>query len=457
MGTNVEATFDQLRGILDAEDFGSWSNDDVNILLSLLDQYHKQKCKLQTRRMRNPDGREGKAERQEEEEEEEDETVIGEVDRSLTKVRHFLQERLPYGTIAEPNMPHSSTLVSPAQCGAEPWAGKEEVRPPTFSVDAFMYLEEDIEELVQRGCIAREYCRTCGSIAIGLCEYITHSFSQEQLVYISCYLIPSLSDASYVLTSDLCLRRREKQVLNASAPFTCQHVVDVGSRLGVVLLSCYFAAQQQRLKTTRRVTGVEIDDKMIGLQHDVIARFAASPTLLQLDLVHSSCFEGAGAEVLREADVIILHNVFEYFSSSTVEHLKCWRRLHEIVARRGQLLICCPSLEETFASFTEDDVYGMTKGYRTAGGSVSQQGDVDFNRKRQRVEEEEEEEEKNGGDVENWFRSWVEEIDVTEVREAFLACRHGDCSRHDAHSSCDGEMEEELTERIQSVRVYMVK
>ncbi|ESS61989.1 hypothetical protein TCDM_10369 [Trypanosoma cruzi Dm28c] len=449
MGTNVEATFDQLRGILDAEDFGSWSNDDANILLSLLDQYHKQKCKLQTSRTRNPGGKEGEAERQDED----DETVIGEVDRSLTKLRHFLQERLPYGTIAEPKVPHSSTLASPVQCGADPVAGKGEVRPPTFSVDAFMYLEEDIEELVQRGCIAREYCRTCGSIAIGLCDYITHSFSQDQLVYISCYLIPSLSDASYVFTTDLCLRRREKHILNANAPFTCQHVVDVGSRLGVVLLSCYFAAHQQRLKTTRRVTGVEIDDKLIGLQHDAIARFATRPTLLQLDLVHSSCLEGAGAEVLREADVIILHNVFEYFISSTVEHLKCWRRLREILARRGQLLICCPSLEETFASFTEDDVHGMTKGDRTAGGPVSQQGEVEFNRKRQR----EGEKKKDGGVVESWCRSWVEEIDVAEVREAFLAYRHGNYSCRDAHSSCDGEMDEELTERIQSVRVYMVK
>ncbi|ESL09530.1 hypothetical protein TRSC58_02747 [Trypanosoma rangeli SC58] len=448
METNVEATFNQLQGILDEKDFGSWRENDANLLLSLLDGYYTQQHRLQRKRTRNPNGEAETSETVHVD----DETVITEADRALTKLRHFLQQRVPYGLIAEPNVPPVSVSTVVQQCGATPMPEKRKIETPTFSVDAFIYLEEDVEELVQRGCIAREYCRRCGSLDIGLCDFITHSFAQEQLVYLSCFLLPALSDSAYVVTPDLCLRRRDTKVDSAAAPFSCHHVVDVGSRFGVVLLSCYFAAQQKRLTNTLLVTGVELDDEMVSLQRDAIKRFATEPTGLRLDVVHSSCFEGMGAEALRRADVIILHNVFEYFTASPLEHLQCWQRLRKNVTRRGHLLICCPSLEETFSSFTEADVQNAMKGDGTATESALQHGENGFAPKQQR------EGKQDGCVVERWYQSWVEEIDVAEVRDAFLALYHGNGSCHaEGHFSCDGEADEELTERLRSVRVYKVK
>ncbi|RNF06811.1 hypothetical protein TraAM80_03644 [Trypanosoma rangeli] len=448
METKVEATFNQLQGILDEKGFGSWKENDANLLLSLLDGYYTHQRRLQTKQTRNPNGEAGTSETVHVD----DETVITEADRSLTKLRHFLQQRVPYGLIAGPNVPPVSVPTVLQKCGAAPMPEKREMETPSFSVDAFIYLEEDVEELVQRGCIAREYCRGCGSLDIGLCDFITHSFSQEQLVYLSCFLLPALSDSAYFVTSDLCLRRRDTEVHSAAAPFSCHHVVDVGSRLGVVLLSCYFAAQQKRLANTLLVTGVELDDEMVNLQRDVIKRFATKPTHLRLDVVHSSCFEGMGAEALCGADVIILHNVFEYFTASPLEHLKCWQRLRKIVTRRGQLLVCCPSLEETFSAFTEAEVHGAMNGDGTATESALQRRENDFARKRPR------EGKQDGCDVDRWYQSWVEEIDVAEVRDAFLTLYRGNDSCHaEGHSSCDGEADGELTERLRSVRVYKVK
>ncbi|RNF13436.1 uncharacterized protein Tco025E_06254 [Trypanosoma conorhini] len=448
METNVEATFIQLQGILDEKGFGTWGESDANLLRLLLDGYYAQQHKLRAKQARDPSGGAGATDAEEVDEE----AVIAGMDRSLTKLRHFLQRSVPYGSIAEPNAPPASVSSCAQQCGAAPVLERRAVEPPTFPVDAFIYLEEDVEELVQRGCIAREYCRTCGSVDIGLCDYITHSFAQEQLVYLSCYLLPALSDGAYTVSSDLRLHRREEAASSATAPFSCRHVVDVGSRLGVVLLACYFAAQQKRLTKTLRVTGVEMDEKMISLQRDVIKRFVTKPVGLQLDVVHSNCLEGAGSEALRGADVVVLHNVFEYFAVSPVEHLRCWRRLREIVARRGQLLICCPGLEKTFSAFTEADVRHVMNGEMTASGPALPHGEDAAVRKRRR------EERQDGGAAGGWYQSWVDEVDVGEVREAFLALYRGNDPCHDeAHSSCEGEVDEELMERLHSVRVYKVR
>ncbi|KEG06264.1 hypothetical protein DQ04_14941010 [Trypanosoma grayi] len=384
-----------------------------------------------------------------------EDAIVEEMDRSLTKVRHFLQQRVPYGSIREPNAPPQSSSSS-APCCRETEEPSSGGKAPVYPVDAFLYLEEDVEELVERGCISREYCRACGSVEIGLTDFITHSFSQDQLVFLSCYLLPALSDASYAVTQDWCLRRRNEQSPDAASPFTCRHVVDVGSRLGVVPLSCYFAAQQQRLRATQRVTGIELDGEMVELQRTVLKRFASKPASLQVDIIHSNCFEGAGEEALRDADVVILHNVFEYFTETPVEHLRSWCRLREIVARRGQLLICSPSLEETFASFTPEHMQvvmnSSSGGNSLLASEASAQQHVDGNtRKRSRDEQESKE-----GVFEQWCQSWVTEIDVAELREAFLVLRQAGCNCHDDHSSC-GEVDKELEEGLRHMRVYVVK
>ncbi|KAH9589253.1 hypothetical protein LSM04_005027 [Trypanosoma melophagium] len=473
MGERVESVFDQLQTILDNERFGLWNEDDVTTLLSLLTAYHKH----QQKRQKKCDCK-GKKE-EEDETYMDDEDIINEVDRSLTKLRRFLQKRLPYGSINEPNAPPQSQTSLISNEGNNVEKDKNKIKAPVYPIDAFMYLEEDVDELVNQGCISREYCKMCGSVDIGLSDFITHSFSQDQLVYLSCYLLPALSDTAYVVTTDWVLRRRSEEtpkeevlsstlltssssselLLTPTPSYNCRHIVDVGSRLGVVLLSCYFAAQQKMLRNTERVTGIELDKDMVTLQYDVIKRLASKPTSLRLNVIHSNCFEGTGLEVLRNADVLILHNVFEYFSASPQEHLQSWRRLRENVTRRGQLLICSPSLQETLAGFTEEEVSEVLMNHNNnnnnnnnnSGEGIDQSHVSHNSRKRSRDEIESE------SCIEIWRKAWVEEIDVTEVRNAFLARRHVD-DTHRCNDQClsDGE-DEEFLERLQSLRVYVVK
>ncbi|KAH9589252.1 hypothetical protein LSM04_005027 [Trypanosoma melophagium] len=129
------------------------------------------------------------------------------------------------------------------------------------------------------------------------------------------------------------------------------------------------------------------------------------------------------------------------------------------VTRRGQLLICSPSLQETLAGFTEEEVSEVLMNHNNnnnnnnnnSGEGIDQSHVSHNSRKRSRDEIESE------SCIEIWRKAWVEEIDVTEVRNAFLARRHVD-DTHRCNDQClsDGE-DEEFLERLQSLRVYVVK
>nr|CCC94543.1 conserved hypothetical protein [Trypanosoma congolense IL3000] len=461
-GANVEEIFAAVRPILEGAGLSSWSNSNVTVFLSLLREF----CESQRRRRphhakerqfhqceKEDAGDEGRGCDSENNDsggscDDDDSLVRMEMGRSLTKLRRYLKQCIPYGAVREPTTPHALAVSGDENNSTrgESTTGMQLETPvtqPVYAVDAFLYLEEDIDTLKKQGHISRDYCRTCGSVDIGLCQFITHSFSQDQLIFISCYLLRALGDTSYCLARDGLLQPRDPtQTCSEMPPISCRSIVDVGSRLGVVPLACYFASKQRCLPTTRQVTGIEVDDKFIAIQQEAFRLFAASPATLTLNLIHSNCFEGKGTEALRCADVLVLHNIFEYFTASAEEHLRSWKRLRELVARRGQLLICRPSLQETFGNFSEETVRTVF-----AGAAPSENGTPC---KRRRTES-------PAGTVTltEWWQSWVMEVDVRYVRELFLEQQRsldGD-DDHDSHSS---EWQDELVEELEELRVYVV-
>nr|CCC52442.1 conserved hypothetical protein [Trypanosoma vivax Y486] len=474
---NVENVFEKIRTILDSAEFGSWDTDRVGTLTSFISRYHElqRPCRLRCTSRTNPSEKSCTDVSEENsrnvggcEGEIGEEIVILEMDRLLTQLRRYLQQHVPYGSLPEPSAPPSTTCDSRkvgVAMGSSTVTAVNSVAPPVFPVDSFLYLEEDIDELVERGCVSREYCRRCGSTDIALCDFITHSFSHDQLLFISCYLLPALGNCSYRVTSDRSLCPREgKQSLDDAAPFSCRLVADVGSRLGAVLLSCYFAAQQGRLPMVAKVTGIEVEKGFVDLQQKAINYFASKPTTLRLDVVHSDCFRDNGLEVLSNADVLILHNVFEYFSDGPVSHLRSWRRLREAVQRPGRVLICSPSLEETFATFSEEhwrNVFGCElEGFDHNNTHLtSTNPPYDYpHRKRSRGCDECDckDGKKESRFCDGWLTAWVEEIDVSFVRRAFLSVRETGVDVPEKYSDCSEEACE-LIERLENIKVYRVK
>eukprot|EP00796_Vickermania_ingenoplastis_P004071 gene4071-2920_t len=358
---------------------------------------------------------------------------IAELDKLLARIRAFLKRKLPFGSLQEPTLPPGKGTGSDDPPVGEPKAPAQIT--PIYSVDAFLYLEEDIDELVTEGAISREYCKCCGSTDIGLTEFITHSFNQDQLIYLTCFLFPALV----------------KKGLEAPAgkQFCCRSILDVGSRLGVVLWATYFAAKCGLLcEGIEEIIGVEMDESFFQIQQEVGTRFCSrqiplpgknkdgkAPGTLSCRVVGSDCFKGEGAKHMHTADVVILHNVFEYFSDGPSGHLECWERVRSIVNRPGQLLVCFPSLEETFEGLEQ-------KGAFESKGKSKE------------------------STVMKWIESYVDPIDVTDVAERFFSYRQGvafpsNCegcdhgSEHSCHS-CDEEIPE-LLELVRNIFVYRVK
>uniref|UniRef100_A0A3Q2W656 Zgc:109986 n=1 Tax=Haplochromis burtoni TaxID=8153 RepID=A0A3Q2W656_HAPBU len=79
---------------------------------------------------------------------------------------------------------------------------------PTVHVDGFLYDDEQVDSLCERGLMSRNYCLSCGSHRTAPLDFISHSFSVTELRFLFQHVLPDLSGRT---------------------------LVDVGSRLGAVL------------------------------------------------------------------------------------------------------------------------------------------------------------------------------------------------------------------------------
>lgn len=450
----AEEVFEAIAPALEESPFARLSSTDVDLLVELLKEYHRsQKAALARAEssaaakgtaggdvvsdQAKPEGEThsgadeqlgGLARLSEE--------AVNEVERALAAVRSFLQATYPYEALSGPvRIPYQEPELAPAAKRARaekmPSSSAGAVTVPVYSVDAFLYFEEDVADMVSRGVIRREYCCDCGSQNIALTDFITHSFSQDQVVYLSCFLHPML------LPKDGGGGR----------------IVDVGSRLGVVQWGCCFAARAGLLPGGGAVCGVEMDDKLVAIQRQIQEKFcapAAEPSddgkaPLSVSVVHSDCFKGAGLTELSAADVVVLHNVFEYFCETEAGHLQCWLTLRRSV-KRGALLIVSPALEETMGAFTP-------AAWEECCGPETDSAE---GRRRSR---------KAATTAAEWLAEFVAPVDVSAIATAFLSfrfpsgCGCGDeacCHESSGEAGDDDDAVADLTESINNIFVYRV-
>ncbi|XP_020667930.3 uncharacterized protein LOC110089307 isoform X2 [Pogona vitticeps] len=218
---------------------------------------------------------------------------------------------------------------------------------PTVHIDAFLYDDDCIDTLCERGEMSRNYCLTCGSHRTAPLEFISHSFSLMEVKFLYQHVLPDL---------------------------TGKVVVDVGSRLGAVLFGGYFYS------SASQIYGVEMNTEFCQLQEAIVEKYQLFDRIKVLNA--DICTQ---ASLLKNADVVIMNNVFEYFldrseqardasdiflSPQEIRNLlmkmvpiipeeevlinRCWKFISENVKKKGSLLVTVPSLEKSLSELQVD-------------------------------------------------------------------------------------------------------
>ena len=192
-------------------------------------------------------------------------------------------------------------------------AGQNEYN--TQFVDSFLYDDDDIDCLVEDGSLSRYYStddRSFGSRKVAALTFLSHSFSMQDLKFI-------YSDA---VLGDL----------------SGKTVLDVGSRLGAVLYYGYLYSKAEKL------VGVEMNEFFDQLQAKVVSDFGMGD---RISLCCSDICEQA--ELLQKADVIVMHNVFDFFCDKEVVK-QIWGFLMSAIHKTDCRLVCSPSLDTCLES-----------------------------------------------------------------------------------------------------------
>ncbi|XP_037756531.1 uncharacterized protein LOC102938422 isoform X1 [Chelonia mydas] len=213
---------------------------------------------------------------------------------------------------------------------------------PTVHVDAFLYDDDIIDSLCEKGKMSRNYCVVCGSHKTAPLEFISHSFSLMELKFLYQYALPDL---------------------------TGKILVDVGSRLGAVLFGAdvfwhsYFPQNSpfgQKLSmiglspkgylysSASQLYGVEMNADFCQLQEMIITKYQFTD---RVKVLHSDiCTQ---ASLLQNADVVVMNNVFEYFLDR-LEQARAWEFMSHNMRKKGSLLVTVPSLEESISNLQTD-------------------------------------------------------------------------------------------------------
>lgn len=183
----------------------------------------------------------------------------------------------------------------------------------TTHIDAFLYSDSQVDDMVEEGRIPAYFCNACQSRDISKLNFISHSASVSQLRYI-------FSD----------------EVLGSCESLT---ILDVGSRLGAILWGAFVFARPTR------VIGIEKNSFFCSLQRTVIQTFKLSRPQVEILEGDLRSFE----QQVHSADVVCLHNAFDFFSSSTEELQSLWSFIARVVSKSKARLVTIPSLQEAFS------------------------------------------------------------------------------------------------------------
>lgn len=223
--------------------------------------------------------------------------------RRLAEIAERLKTRLPLSAVLA-----SEQILAPA-IGSESASG---LRPEhTAHLDAFLYDELDEERLISQGHIPKSFCSQCGSRDIQEISLITHSLGRPQLEFVFTSLLPELKPTHRIL--------------------------DVGSRLGSVL---YGAAL---FTPCQSIVGVEMNGDFCDITRNALAEF---DLVSRVQVVHAEL--STVPELVQRADVIVLHNVFEWFMPVQAQ-TAIWQFLRAHIPKHG-LIVASPRIEESLAS-----------------------------------------------------------------------------------------------------------
>ena len=176
-------------------------------------------------------------------------------------------------------------------------------------VDAFLYDDDDVDDLVEERKLSRVYCKSCGSLDIEQVTFITHSTSVERLQYIFQDALPSLKGKT---------------------------IVDIGSRLGSVLYGAYVYSE------AKKIIGIEMNAELCKLQKEIIARFKLTN---RITIVEGNMIDMA--DIIKSAHVVVLNNVFEWFIS-VEEQNELWKFLHRTLPR-DCIIVASPEIDKSLS------------------------------------------------------------------------------------------------------------
>ncbi|XP_047467241.1 uncharacterized protein zgc:109986 isoform X3 [Mugil cephalus] len=186
---------------------------------------------------------------------------------------------------------------------------------PTVHVDGFLYDDEHVDALCEEGAMSRSYCLSCGSQRTAPLDFVSHSFSVSELQFLFQNVLPDLSGRT---------------------------LVDVGSRLGAVLYGGHVYSSASRL------LGLELNEEFVRLQNDILLKYRLTD---RVQVLHADvCTQD---ELLQNADVLVMNNVFEYFMEPS-EQIRAWSFIMRTFRRRGSLLVTVPSLQESLNALQQE-------------------------------------------------------------------------------------------------------
>ncbi|KAF9551313.1 hypothetical protein EC957_009197 [Mortierella hygrophila] len=218
----------------------------------------------------------------------------------LNKIIEDLRERLPVNAEAP-----SEQITIPS---SDEFTGY--TKDNVVHVDSFLYTEDDVDDLCDQGKLSRNYCQKCGSKDTMPLNFISHSASVVQLQFLFQVLLKGERSAGKV-------------------------ILDVGSRLGAVLYAGHLFTEAKKL------IGVEMNDYFCKLQTETVRKHHLQD---RIEIVHDNLLNRAS--LLETADIIIMNNVFQFFSPVEVQQ-QLWKFLHtHLKSRKGALLITLPSLQD---------------------------------------------------------------------------------------------------------------
>ncbi|KAF9944068.1 hypothetical protein BGZ70_005073, partial [Mortierella alpina] len=301
----------------------------------------------------------------------------------LNKIIQDLRDRLPVHAEAP-----SEDITIPS---SEEFEGY--TKDNVVHVDGFLYTEDDVDELCDEGKLSRNYCLKCGSKETRPLNFISHSASVVQLQFLF-----------QVLLKD---RIKNKVVL------------DVGSRLGAVLYAGHLFTDAKKL------IGVEMNDYFCKLQTEMVRKHRLQD---RIEIVHDNLLN-RGA-LVQGADIVIMNNVFQFFSPVEVQR-QLWECVYSnICERKGTILVTVPSLQEQLkdAGFDMPSKKSKSKKKKVP---AKPPGVAAATHKDEAADE-------AGPSIGNWS-SWLREIEITVTGQEFVE-----------------EMLEDELEELKLIHVYEV-